>query len=344
LVVEKKPPASVSINLILILLKHLTKYEIDSDALCKEAGIDPLIFKDHEARISARQFDIIWKEAVEKSNDNNFGLYFGREIADAYFGGNILFSMMTNSATVGSAIGLFCRYHILMEDAILPKIKVKEDRAYLFWESIHPHVDISRHISEALLCAYVFIIRRITQNNSGLLEVRFKHTRPKDIIEHNDLFLAPLLFDQEKNELVIDKNTLNLPVFLADPKLLETLEDLAKKQLHNLYPPNIWTERVILIIVKLLSKGENTDINTIASNLAVSARNLQNRLKEEKTSYQKIFDHVRKEVASDYLIKKNISICDIAFLLGFSEQSAFNHAFKRWSGLTPGQYRKKLKH
>ena len=342
MVVGKKQKASVSINVIRILLKYLTKCGIDCDAPCKAAGIDALILKDHEARISTKQFDIIWKEAVKKADDINFGLHFGREIANSYFGGNILFSMMTNSATVGNAMEIFCRYHTLMEDSILPKMKVEDDFAFFLWESIDPHFEISRHISEALLCAYVYIIRRITENNSGLLEVRFRHKRPKDIREHKEVFLVPLLFDQPKNELVIEKNTLNLPVFLADPKLLETLEHLAKNLLDSLYPQNIWTDKVISLISKLLSGGEKTDIKAIAANLAVSARNLQNRLKEEKTSYQRILDQVRKEVALNYLTQKDVTICDIAFLLGFSEQSAFNHAFKRWSGLTPGQYRKSV--
>ena len=340
--VGKKQKASVSINLIRILLKYLTKCGIDYDVLCKDARIDAFTLKDHEARISTKQFDIIWKEAVKRVDDINFGLHFGKEIANSYFGGNILFSMMTNSATVGNAMEIFCRYHTLMEDAILPIMKVGDDFAFLLWESIDQHFEISRHISEAMLCAYVYIIRHIAENNSGLLEVRFKHTRPKDIREHNEIFLVPLLFDQPKNELVIEKNTLSLPIFLADPKLLETIEHLAKNLLDRLYPTNIWTDRVVSLISKLLSGGEKTDITTIASNLAVSARNLQNRLKEEKTSYQMILDEVRKEVALNYLNQKDVTICDIALLLGFSEQSAFNHAFKRWSGLTPGQYRKSV--
>ena len=205
--VGKKQKASISINIIRILLKYLTKRGIDCDTLCKDARIDASILRDHEARISTKQFDIIWKEAVKKANDINFGLHFGREIANSYFGGNILFSMMTNSATVGNAMEIFCRYHTLMEDAILPKMKVEDDLAFFLWESIDPRFEISRDISEALLCAYVYIIRRISENNSGFLEARFRHPRPKDIREHKEVFLVPLLFDQPKNELVLEKNT-----------------------------------------------------------------------------------------------------------------------------------------
>jgi AraC-like DNA-binding protein len=64
-------------------------------------------------------------------------------------------------------------------------------------------------------------------------------------------------------------------------------------------------------------------------------------LKDEKTTYQKLLAAVRKEIALSYLKEKEATICDIAFLLGFSEQSAFNHAFKRWTGFTPREYLKR---
>ena len=164
--VGKKQKASVSINLIRILLKYLTKCGIDYDAPCKDAGIDALILNDHEARISTQQFDIIWKEAVKKADDINFGLHFGREIANSYLGGNILFSMMTNSATVGNALEIFCRYHTLMEDSILPKMKVGDDFAFFYG---NPSIRTLKFpdIYQKPCCAHTFIsfavLRKIIQ-------------------------------------------------------------------------------------------------------------------------------------------------------------------------------------
>ena len=74
----------------------------------------------------------------------------------------------------------------------------------------------------------------------------------------------------------------------------------------------------------------------------MTTRTLQLKLKEEGTSFRKLQDEVRKELAIGYLKDGNDSICEIALLLGFSDQSAFQHAFKRWTGKTPGEYRQKI--
>lgn len=337
--IVQKENTSFSINLVRILIKFMSKNGIDLLDALEGAGIDPLVLKDHEARISTHQFNMIWKEASHKINVANMGLHYGQEIANAYFKGNILFGMMANASTVAKALEIFCRYHNLSEDAILPKIKIEDDLAFLSWETASPHFHITRQISEALLCAYVNILRGIANDDLKVLEVRFQHEKPIDIQGHEDIFLAPLRFEQRKNEIVIRKCDLDRPVFLADPTLFQTLEHLAQKLLDQLYDSNKWTNKVLGVIGKKVARGEKINIDIIASDLAVSPRKLQDRLKKENTTFQKILDQARKEIASRYLCQNKIPICDIALLLGFSEQSAFNHAFRRWTGSTPGQYR-----
>jgi len=180
-----------------------------------DAKIDPSILKDREARISTRKFNMIWEEAVRRIEDANMGLRFGQKIANAYFKGNILSGMMANASNLAKAIEIFCRYHILSEDAILPKMKIKDDLAFLSWETASHHFQTTRQISEALLCAYVKILRSITDDNLKLLEVRFQHKAPADVQGHRDIFLAPLRFNEQKNEMVIEKTALDLPVFFS---------------------------------------------------------------------------------------------------------------------------------
>jgi AraC-like DNA-binding protein len=200
---------------------------------------------------------------------------------------------------------------------------------------------IPRHVSEALLSSYVHIFRHITEGNLNLVEVRFKHARPENTAQHERFFHAPLLFEQPANELVISKDILELPIFLANPGLLKPLEQIAQKFIDNLYLSDTLSDRVTRLLSKLLARGKRTNIETIATNLAMSVRNMQIKLKEEGTSYQRILDSVRKEIALSYLNEEDVTICDIAFLLGFSEQNAFNHAFKRWTGGSPKHYFKK---
>lgn len=334
-----KENTSFSINIVRILVKFMAQNGINLADPLEKAKIDSLMLNDAETRISTHRFYIIWKAVIQQKSFANMGLCLGHEIAGAYIKGNILFGMMANAGTLGKAIEIFCKYHLLSEDAFLPQKKIENDLACFSWETASHHFHFTRPIAEALLCAYVTILQTITDDNLKLLEVRFQHDKPLDIQEHEAVFKAPLRFNQQKNEIVIQKKFLDLSIFLSDPTLFQTLEQLAQTLLDQLYDSNIWTGKVLKLVGVAVARGERINIDSIASNLAVSPRNLQNKLTAENTTFQKILDQTRKEIALTYLYQKKTSLCDIALLLGFSEQSAFNHAFRRWTGSTPGQYR-----
>lgn len=327
---------STSVRMICMLLKNAARTGINTQAICETVGLASETLEDPEARIPIYCLETIWKEVLRKTKDRNFGLHLGESI-HGYPGGNLLFSVMVNCPTVGNALDKFCCYHKLMNDAIQPKLDVKDKLAYLSWETASPQLSPSRHISEALLGIFNTILKHLTENPFRPVEVHFRHAPPQDIREHQRIFQAPLLFQQLKDELVIEKRHLEKPVFLASPQLLETLERYTLNLIHKIYLPNLWADKVICLLGKKM-QGEKPLIESIATELAVSVRSLQNKLSQEGTTFQQLLDYARKEMARQYLINPDMTLCDIAFMLGFSEQSAFNHAFKRWTGKTPKQY------
>jgi AraC-like DNA-binding protein len=133
---------------------------------------------------------------------------------------------------------------------------------------------------------------------------------------------------------------LDLPIFLANPELLERLEHFAQEMLDRLSPPESWSGRVTHLIGQALLRGDKPTLDAVAYELVISRRHLQNKLREEGTTYRVLLDELRKETSLKYLTRPEVPLFDIAFLLGFSEQSAFNHAFKRWTGTSPQQYRR----
>ena len=332
---------SVSVRMILMLLKNVSGTGINTQAICDAVGLTSKTLEDPETRIPFDCMENIWKEVALKTKDNDFGLHLGESIHD-YPGGNIVLSVMLNCPTVGEALNKFCCYHNLMSDAIQPKLDVKDKLAYLSWETANPRLKPSRHISEALLSIFKTILKQLTENSFSPVEVHFKHASPQDIREHKRIFQAPLLFNQIKDELVIEKRHLEKPIFLADPQLLEALERYALNLIHKIYLPNSWADKVICLLGKGM-QGEKPSVESIASKLAVSVRSLQKKLSREGTTFQQLLDYSRKEMAIQFLKNPEMTLCDIAFMLGFSEQSAFNHAFKRWTGKTPKQYLQKGK-
>ncbi|MFC1889721.1 AraC family transcriptional regulator [Thermodesulfobacteriota bacterium] len=330
--------ATASTGLVQILMKYTDGIGLDSDGICRSVGLDPEILKDTEARISLEQFNAIWKETARQAGDRDFGLHFA-ERAHVQQGGGILLPVMMNCPTLGAAIEKFVRYHDLVADVIRPGLDVRFGRLHLSSVPIHPGLILHRHHSEAILSMFLSVLRALSEDRIKLVEVRFSHSQPAEIDEHERIFRAPLLFGQPQSELVIEEEALSLPIFLANPMLLEVLEQHAQKLLDRLYGEDGWTNRVIQLIGETLLRGDRPGIEPLASGLAMSTRNLQKRLKEEGKTYQNLLDQVREQIALDYLEKEDTTLCDIAFLLGFSDQSAFNHAFKRWTGETPGDYR-----
>ncbi|MCP4689665.1 MAG: AraC family transcriptional regulator, partial [Desulfobacterales bacterium] len=236
--------ATVSVALIRVLLKHLAETGVNTTEFIEAAGLEPSIIENPDARVSMGRFHSLWRRAAQMSGGGNFGPRIGREIAKGYFGGNILYSIMMNCPSVGDAMDKFFRYHDIMEDAIQPKMRLKGSLAFLSWESFNPAIETPGSYSEALLGAYIHILRHITENNLNLVEARFAHPRPADVEEHKRLFQSPLFFERPKNELVVEKSFLEAPIFLASPELLVALERFAEKLLDKRASPDAWSDKV----------------------------------------------------------------------------------------------------
>lgn len=154
------------------------------------------------------------------------------------------------------------------------------------------------------------------------------------------MFCAPLVFAQRRCELVLDPGFLELPIFLADPGMRQALEQHAQQLLDRLFSSRVLSNRVAMLLGRWITRGEPLGVDLVARHLGMSTRSLQGKRKAEGGSYQKLFDTVREKLALAYLKKPDTAVCEVAFLLGYSDQSAFNHAFKRWTGKSPQQFRR----
>ena len=328
---------TASADLTRILLRYAANLTIDVQDVSQTVGLNASVLNNAQGRVSIPQFNALWDEIAHRTDDPDFGLHFGAA-APANPSGNVLYTVLMNSPTVGEALERYFRYHALMLDVLHPQLSRQGHYVYLTWNVVVPHLELHRHHSEAVLATLTTALHHLTENQIRLVEVWFTHPQPRNTAEHCRIFRAPLRFAQPKNALVIHQKELSRPIFLANPSLLAALEQFAQQSLENLYGPDTWADTVTHAIADMLLRGDKPSVETIAQNLAVSVRHLQNKLRAESTTYRQLLDEVRKEIALDCLDKSQMQLCDIAFLLGFAEQSAFNHAFKRWTGSTPTDY------
>jgi hypothetical protein len=215
-----------------ILLRYASEIGVDPDEILKVVDLEPSIIEDAEARIPVKQSNAIWEEIALQAEDQDLGLHFG-EVAPDFIGGHVLFLVMMNCPTVERAIEKVARYHGLLSDFLQLRLTQQGNYAYLSWEPVPTDIELDRHHSESVAATLVSVLRGLTEDSIHLIEARFNHPRPKDTTEHRRVLRCPVVFGRSKNELVIRQQDLSLPVFLANPELLDMLEQFAQRQLKG---------------------------------------------------------------------------------------------------------------
>ena len=167
--------------------------------------------------------------------------------------------------------------------------------------------------------------------------MRFAHRAPRDAREHERFFGAPLRFATGENALVLPVALSTCPVVAPDPSLLSLLDRYAADRLGE---PRAATfaDRARAALSEELQAG-NVTAHGLAARLKVSVRTLHRTLAAEGTSYRRLLDQLRLDTAERHLLDDRVSVAEVAFLVGFSELSAFHRAFKRWTGSTPSAFR-----
>ncbi|MDX1977440.1 MAG: AraC family transcriptional regulator [Pseudanabaenaceae cyanobacterium bins.68] len=332
--------ATFSISLIRNAIQYaVARYEIEIDVLCKAIDISPELLNQPDYRVSGGINRAMWREVINHTQDQNIGLHMGEIFNPSAIG--ILGYVLFNCENLQQVLEKLSRYMSLFSQGVEMNFAIEGSQ--VLW-----NCDISRHYKsylleesrqpmESTLSAMISAIKILTGKQIQFASVWFQHPTPADISEHQRIFQAPILFSQSTNRLIFDYKFLEWKILSANANLLSTFEHYADLMLSQSISG--YANQVVKKITQGL-KAEVPSLEAIAQSLHMSVRNLQRELHSENTSYQKLLDQTRKELAICYL-RENNSINNIAFLLGFAEPSAFHRAFKRWTGKTPQSYRSK---
>jgi AraC-like DNA-binding protein len=171
-------------------------------------------------------------------------------------------------------------------------------------------------------------------------EVHFAHKTPEQTTEHLRIFNAPVVFNCVDNSLVMDREFCAQPIPAADPNLFKILGHYLDDVLSRAPREDGLSASIRKTIAELMKDG-NPKLTRVAKGLALSPRTLQRRLKEGGLEFKALVDDTRRRLAVEYLKDSENTQTEIAFLLGYSEVSAFSRAFKRWTGTTPLDHRRK---
>ena len=326
---------SLSIRSVQPILMYIAARGYDSTAFLKSNGVDPSIFQDPEARLPHGVAISLWTAAGRLTNDPNLGLHVAAGIRPGTYG--VLDYAVRTCETLEEGLRRLALYHRFLHDVAETRLSEDRNRAMLSHHLPLPG-GAPRPVSECVAAGWLLASRQATGLNFIPLEVRFPHRAPDDISEHEQLFGCKLQFGWERTELVFARELLNATLVKADPALQAILEAQLVDLIQKLPKAEATTDAVRRHLASELAKGQPT-LEQIAPRLRMSSRTLRRHLDEEGTSFREILNDVRRELASRYLLEGRLAIGEIAFLLGFSEPSAFHRAFKQWTGHAPHAYR-----
>lgn len=328
---------TVSTDMVRILLGGAPLQGGELAKILASAGLEPALLDRSQKRIPTRHLAIIWTEMERAADDLDLGLHLGESI-EGLPSGHVLFAAMLNSPTLGHALARYCRFHDIMGDFVQPQLDERGGTTVL---TLAPRRGVKLH-RQHVEFIFSFVVSVLRQLGAAPCrgQARFAHERPVDIAEHRRIFGATPEFAHACDELAIEAGYLARPIKAADSELLRALDQYAERLLSKIRPALTWSTRVTEVVSRTLCDGKPRLAN-VARRLGVSSRSLQGKLKAEGTSYQTLLDNARKQLATAYLDDGELSLTEIAFLLGFADQSAFNHAFRGWTGDTPLGYRQR---
>ncbi|MHA1530347.1 MAG: AraC family transcriptional regulator [Alphaproteobacteria bacterium] len=307
--------------------------------LLAQAGLDQRSLNADGARIPFDKHAAFFELAAEVTRDNCLGLHFGqtRETRDAGLIGYVGLS----SPTLMDAIKNLARYRRVFSDAVEIEIGELEERGRLRWWFHGAAAQRPRQCLEFSAANFLRAFREMSGRNLAPAGISFTHPRHKDIEEFERFFGCPVSFGGRENVIEMKLSDLHVQVTTADNRLLLLLrrycEDVLSKHAASA-PPLV--ETVERLIVERLTKGE-AGLDAAATELGMSPRSLSRKLAELGTSFNAIVASLRKDLARRYLQESDLSLTEIAFLLGYTEISTFSHAFKRWTGITPTASRRR---
>ncbi len=312
------------------------------EELCRAVNLDLSTLKDADNHIPFAQLIRLNEYAARLTGNDAFGLHVGEQTDVKMYG--VLGYVTLNSQTFGDALNRLIRYQQIRTNAVKFSLEIIGGDAHLAYHYLIPDVSPQerRQESEEMMSTMLQVGRKLTGVDWMPSEVHFEHDQPENISEHKRIFRAPVCFGKPLTKLIFDSSILNLPLAEADLTLGSLLELQAEDLLAKSPRHGIFANQVRQLIREGLPGGD-ARMETVCRKLGSSSRTLHRKLREEGTSYQELLEEIQRDLSEFYLQRPETAICEVAYLLGFSQPSAFHRAFRRWTGLTPKAYRRSQK-
>jgi len=329
-------PGTVAICFVAAALEAVRARGLDADRLLIEVGLSPTLLQSPHARVSAEHYGKLWRLVASTLDDEFFG-QDSRRMKSGSFA--MLCHSVLSCRTLVHALERSLRFYGLILDDIGGSLASDDGEASIVLRELTegaPHRVFGQEVLLLLLhgLACWLVGRRIP-----ILHAQFCYAEPAHSAEYRVMFSNDLSFEAPFTSIAFDASYLALPVVQDERSIKEFLRT-APENIVTKYKNGSSVSARIRRRLRQRLPGEVPDFETLAAELNMTAATLRRRLHEEGATYQGIKDQLRRDLAISYLSDSDRSVVDIALELGFSERSAFHRAFQKWTGASPGEFRR----
>ncbi|GMQ55315.1 AraC family transcriptional regulator [Halopseudomonas aestusnigri] len=266
-------------------------------------------------------------------------LEIGAQVRPRHVG--VLGYLSLASHTLGEALLVYQRYEQLFYGQQLVRVRVQGELVVLCWDA---DASTGASADTVAIAALVSFLRRLLPEVSALARVGFVFPAPdaRSRAAYDAFFGCEVVFDAAATEVALPVSWLACRLPHSDPDVREQLDQQARALLLALPGADAFDCALQRALVRRLPEGE-VGLELVAEELCLSARTLQRRLQQRGLTWRSLLDRTRQRLAEAYLADSTLQLGEVALLLGFSEQSALNRAFRRWTETTPARWRRGLR-
>ena len=311
---------------------------IPHERLLESIHLTQETLNDPDARVPVETMIDLWGAATRLTGDENFGLRLSAAVSP--YQEVVIGYIVRASANLGEAIPRALRYERLVQDDARTVIVKNEERVTLLHPPRESGLPMPRPTIEFMFANMTRLVRESTGQPFVPQAVSFAHGPPENQSLHHQVFGPNVTFNAADHTLTFDATVLLAPLLEANPTLLAIIEAKANAALASFRDEDPF---LAALRSRILGNLDNANLDAVAKKLAMSSRSLQRKLQSLGTTFGTVADEVRRKQADIYVADPMLSLRQTAYLLGFSDQSAFNRAFLRWHGEAPRRYRATVK-
>jgi len=321
------------------LAAAVRSHDQDPQPLLQHYGLDSERLAEPRGRLSIPRYMRLGHAAIQLTGDPALGLQMGRQARFADFG--LTGITAAQAPNVREAARAVTRFELLYARNYRGQSSFHEDArgAWLRFYSISPYNAYNRFVVDSVLAGWHAQLGHLCGQTLALEKVEIEFPAPAYAERYSELFGCPVEFSAACNQLRLSNATLALKGAEHVPHSWRELLQVCERELEQLTRTHSLKERIILMLGPLLH-GREPDLEDIARRLQLPTWTLRRKLAEEGTQYRAILNDTRHDLAMAYIRDTELSFGEIAYLLGFASAEAFQRAFKRWSGSTPGEFRR----